>query len=112
MIAHGRSGRLQREAVVGDGLEEELVNGVVFDARAELANHSKHLSAENFVPAEIAFDVDALRTLFDCVPDGFAGLDAGGFHLITFGDDAGTLIAENANGFAEEEGIAHTLGGD
>src|SRR5262249_16831313 len=95
-----------------DRLEEELVDGVVLDARRQLADHVEHLAAEDLVPAEVALDVDAIGTLDECVPDRLAGLDAVAFHLVALGDDEGALVAQDADGLLVEKHIPHPLRGD
>ena len=82
---------------------------IIFDTRRIIPNDLEHGAAEYFVPTKIAFDVDALRTETDGVPDRHAGANAGAFHLVALGNDAGALIAKHADGFAAQEIIAHSL---
>jgi hypothetical protein len=93
-------------------LEEELVDAVILHPRRKLVDHLEHPAAEDLVPAKVAFDVDALRTLHQGVPDRLAGLDAGCLHLVALGNDERSLVAEDADRLAVEEIIAHALGRD
>src|SRR5262249_4807501 len=93
-------------------MEKDLVNGVVFDGGGEGADDVEQAAAEGLVPAEVALDVDACRTEAEGLPDGHAGLHAGGVHLVALGDDAGALVAQDAHRLASEERVADALRAD
>src|SRR6185312_3207072 len=109
VVANALGRSLIIEVPTGLALPEKLVDGIVFDARAERAELIEHLAAERFVPAEVAFDVNAFGALLLGFPDRFADLDPGALHGIGAGDDAGALIAEHAEGHAAEPGAANDL---
>jgi hypothetical protein len=53
-----------------------------------------------------------LQTEGNRIPDGHAGLHAYCLHFAALGDDASSLVAEDADGLALQEVIAHPFGAD
>jgi hypothetical protein len=100
---------LMRLAGGGFGAEEELIDGVELDAGGEFADDLEHFATDDLVPAEVAFDVDAVGAFGERFPDGLPGGNPRGAHFIAFGDDAGALVAEDADGLADEKGVTNPL---
>ena len=71
----------------------------------------EHLARKGLVPVEVTLDVNAFGTFFSGLPDGLADCDAELLHRVAAGDDAGALVAENADGETGEPRAADDFGG-
>src|SRR5439155_10918819 len=109
VIADGLGALLPASTEKRDAAPEELVDRIVLDGRREGADLVEHLAGKGLVPVEVAFDVDAVGAQFAGLPDRLADGDAVLLHGVAAGDDAGALVAEDADGEPGEPGSADDL---
>ncbi len=103
-------GRPQVGAVEGNPLPEKLVDRVVLDAGRGLADFGEHPPGDRFVPAEVALDVDPVRTQGLRFPHRHADLDPEFLHRVIAGDHARPLVPQDSDGQSRHPRPAHGFG--